>query len=75
MDFVQVAYDYVDTDHKIVDELDELVAMCFMVMVAFEIDIFNCKELEDDGNFFRRSRRGCQGFVDEYVCSSLFLQN
>ena len=36
MDFVQVAYDYVDTDHKIVDEFDELVAMCFMVMVAFE---------------------------------------
>jgi hypothetical protein len=36
MDFVQVAYDYVDTDDKIVDEFDELVAMCFMVMVAFE---------------------------------------
>lgn len=35
-DFVQVAYNDVDTDDNIIDEFDKLVAICFMMMGAFE---------------------------------------
>lgn len=42
MDVIQAAYDDVDMDDKIIEEFDELVCMCFMMMVVFAnlFDIF-----------------------------------
>ena len=47
-----MAYDDVDTDDKIIEEFDELVIMCFMVMDACAnlFNFLNYIELENNGS-------------------------